>query len=71
MGIIKCALHYYMGDLTRLLMSANHNTDVDDLAFIWCTFHVVHYFAGDFTKLLVSASGNPAVDNLFEVTSNR
>ena len=37
--VIKCALQYYTGDFTRLLVTKNHNTDNDDdLEFTWRTF---------------------------------
>ena len=70
MDIIKCAAHYYTVDFTRLLVSANTNTDDDELAFIERTFYVdiikctLHYYTVDFTRLLVSANNNIDSDDL-------
>ena len=38
--LIKCAAHYYTVDFTRLLVSANTNTDNNELAFIQRSFYV-------------------------------
>ena len=70
MDIITCALQYYREDFTRLLVSANNNTDDDgDLVFIKRTFYVdiikcaLQYYTEDFTRLLVSANHNTDDDD--------
>ena len=70
MDIIKCVLQYYTEDFTRLLVSANPNTDDDgDLVFIKRSFYVdiikcaLQYYTEDFTRLLVSANHNSDDDD--------
>ena len=68
MGIIKCGALYYTVDFTRLLVSANTNTD-DELAFIQRTFYVdiikcaLQYYTVDFTRLLMSENTNTDNDD--------